>query len=258
MSLGYTADVIDETGIYNGHKYDSRQTNIKYNHLAICALARAGAEASIKLDEGDAIQLDEGDSEIITDVLSDDINVNNRSKTMTKIALDGIEYEASAEVINAYKKLQTKIDALEKDIEAKKGVLDAQDAESERMKEKIESFEKTFNDSLKEAVNVRANLINSAKNILDEKTDYENLSNQDIKKAVIGSISKDAKLDDVSDAYIDARFDAALEMNKMRADISDQRKTVNDTAKSASNKSILDEAKDRYLNRLTGKPEGDK
>lgn len=258
LSLGYTADVITEGGTYNGQRYDSRQTNIKYNHLATCALARAGAEASIKLDAGDAIQLDEENSEVKTDVLADNINVNNRSKTMMKIALDGIDYEASAEVVNAYKKLQTKVDALEKDIEAKKGILDELDAENERLKEKTEAFDKTFTDSVNDAVKARVSLISAAKNILDENTEFDAMSNQDVKKAVINVISKDAKLDDASDAYIDARFDAALEMHEQRKDVSEQRKTVNDAAKSASNKSIVDEAKDRYLNRLNRKTEGDK
>lgn len=254
LSLGYTADVIDEKGIYNGQHYDSRQTNIRYNHLATCALARAGVEASIKLDEGDAIQLDSENEKVITDVISNNTN-KEKDKNMSNITLDGIGYEASAEVINAYTKSQARIDELEKDIEAKKGVLDAQDAESEKMKEKIDSFDKTFNDSVNEAVNIRIKLFESGKSILDESVGLDSMSNQEIKKAVIKAISPDAKLDDATDAYIDARFDAALEAHASRKDVSDQRKTVNDTAKKLSTKSIVDEARGRYMNRLIGKEE---
>jgi uncharacterized protein len=57
LSLGYTVDLIPESGYYNGEPYDYRQTNIRYNHLALVDEARAGAEARIALDGEDAIRI---------------------------------------------------------------------------------------------------------------------------------------------------------------------------------------------------------
>ena len=57
LSLGYTVDLIPEEGTYNGEAYEFRQTNIRYNHLAIVDEARAGAEARIALDGEDAIRI---------------------------------------------------------------------------------------------------------------------------------------------------------------------------------------------------------
>jgi len=249
LSLGYTADVISESGIYDGKHYDSRQTNIKYNHLAICNVARAGAEASIKLDSGEAMQIDDLD-----DTNNKNYDKKNRSdNAMPKIVLDGIDYEASAEVINAYNKSLARVDELEKAVDKKQGVLDALEADNKTLKEKVETFDKTFNDVVNDAVKARVILIASAKKILADKVKLDEMSNIDIKKAVITNISKDAKLDDVSEDYINARFDAALEMQDMRKDMSSQRKTVNDDKSSAGgNKSKLEVAKAKYQQRLVG------
>lgn len=249
LSLGYTAEVIKEDGIYNGQKYDCKQTNIRYNHLAICSLARAGSEASIKLDEGDAIQLNDEDFET-------DSNYNNRErgkKDMFKINLDGIEYEAAAEVANAYKKAVARIDELSKESESKKGVLDEVTAEKERLKTKVDEFDKTLNEKVNTAVKARVTIVDAAKKILEKETKLDEMSNADVKKAVILAVSKDAKLDDVSADYINARFDAALEMHVARNDIADQRKTVGaKEGTSEGGKSTLLDAKDRYYKNLRG------
>lgn len=57
LSLGYTVDLIPENGSYNGEPYDFRQTNIRYNHLALVDVARAGPEARIALDGQDAHEI---------------------------------------------------------------------------------------------------------------------------------------------------------------------------------------------------------
>ncbi len=166
--------------------------------------------------------------------------------------MDGIDYEAPAEVINAYKKSCSRVDELEKAIDAKQGVLDALETDNKTLKEKVESFDKTFNDSVNEAVKTRITLIDSAKKVLGDNVKFDQMSDQDIKKAVIMDISKDAKLDDMSEEYVNARFDAALEMQSMRKDVSNQRKTVNDDKSKANNESKLESAKARYNARLIG------
>lgn len=55
LSCGYTADVVDETGIWEGQPYNARQTNIVYNHLASVWKGRAGSSAQIHLDGEDAV-----------------------------------------------------------------------------------------------------------------------------------------------------------------------------------------------------------
>lgn len=47
FSMGYTAEVIMDSGEYNGQAYDAKATSIRYNHLAACRAARGGPELRI-------------------------------------------------------------------------------------------------------------------------------------------------------------------------------------------------------------------
>ena len=58
LSLGYSLDLIEEPGEWNGEPYDAIQTNIRINHLAIVEAARAGDHAHLNLD-GKKIELDD-------------------------------------------------------------------------------------------------------------------------------------------------------------------------------------------------------
>lgn len=50
LSLGYSLDLIEEPGEWNGEHYDAIQTNIIINHLALVADARAGEQARLNID----------------------------------------------------------------------------------------------------------------------------------------------------------------------------------------------------------------
>ena len=47
LSCGYTCNLDESGGVWNGQKYDREQLNRKYNHVAICDLGRAGSVASL-------------------------------------------------------------------------------------------------------------------------------------------------------------------------------------------------------------------
>ena len=53
LSLGYTLDLVEEPGTYNGQHYDGIQTNIRVNHLALVGTARAGESARLNIDGRD-------------------------------------------------------------------------------------------------------------------------------------------------------------------------------------------------------------
>jgi len=254
LSLGYTADVIKEDGLYNGQPYDSRQTNIRYNHLAIVALARAGAEASIKLDGDDAIQLDDVDNDSPHGDDKGDINNNKKGNIlMKKVNIDSIDYDAAPEVANAFGKLKAKVDELSAASETSKGTIDALTDEKNKMQAKIDRFDAELKKAVDKSVTERVALFDSAKEILPAETKLDEMSNLEIKKAVVLEISKDAKLDEKSEDYINARFDAAIEMNAKRVDVSEQRKIVGKKeGVSEGSKSVLLDAQERYLKTLRG------
>lgn len=58
LSLGYSLDLIEEPGYWNGEPYDAIQTNIRINHLAIVESARAGEHAHLNLD-GKKVEMDD-------------------------------------------------------------------------------------------------------------------------------------------------------------------------------------------------------
>ncbi len=56
LSCGYTADVVIEPGTWQGQRYDTKQTNIRGNHVALVDAGRAGLACSIRMDAADAAQ----------------------------------------------------------------------------------------------------------------------------------------------------------------------------------------------------------
>ena len=57
LSCGYSADLVDESGVWLGMPYTKRQKNIRYNHCSVVDSARAGEAARIKMDAADAIMV---------------------------------------------------------------------------------------------------------------------------------------------------------------------------------------------------------
>jgi hypothetical protein len=50
-------------GNFHGEPYTHVQRRIRYNHLALCDKARAGAQATLRLDADDAIMVEIGQDE---------------------------------------------------------------------------------------------------------------------------------------------------------------------------------------------------
>lgn len=56
LSCGYTADVVTESGVWEGQPYDAVQRNIRGNHVALVDAGRAGPTCSIRMDATDVAQ----------------------------------------------------------------------------------------------------------------------------------------------------------------------------------------------------------
>lgn len=236
LSMGYTCDLeMAEPGSsWCGIEYDFIQRNIRYNHCAIVDSARAGDNAKIEL---------RADSE---DAVLEDIVFKKHdggTQMLKKINLDGIDYEAEAEVIKALQRADEKAKKAEEDACEQKKAMDKKvadledkekelekriselEAERDTAKEKADSAEreleevkKTSLDSktIDAAVNAKMELLqNAAKANVEVKAD---MSDMDIKKAVIASQFPNAKFDGKDDVYIQARYDATVEMIAERND----------------------------------------
>lgn len=205
LSLGYECDMIDEGGEYEGMRFDCKQTNIRYNHLAIVGNPRAGGNARINIDSAD---IDSNEVEPLT---------ISKERTMPKVKIDGIEYEATQEVINFLSKETARADSAEATAKIATSSADKATAERDSQKARADALEAEKSKipaQIATAVAARIDLERKAVTVLDEKgaEGIDKLTNEEIQKKVVLAVFPDAKLDGVSGDYLTARFDSALEM----------------------------------------------
>ena len=156
---------------------------------------------------------------------------------LKKINLDGIDYQAEESVIKALQKADARAKKAEEDACTAKKELDKAIADAEKAKEELEKklseveaekdtakdkadglekeleeLKKTSMDSTKldAAVKARIELLHNAEKAKVEVK--EDMSEMDIKKAVVLSTFPNANFDGKDDVYIQARYDATVEM----------------------------------------------
>lgn len=221
LSLGYDCDIVNEAGHCDAGDYDCRQENIVYNHLAIVDVPRAGANAQIKLDAADAFYIDDNSPE----------QTNERTAKMPfpKHTLDGIEYEASQEIINFLAKETARADAAESKVAATAPAIDKATAERDTFKARVDALEAEkakIPEVVAAAVAARIDLERKAAIVLDSE-DVSKVADREIKVKIVTKIFPEAKLDGVSDDYLAARVDSAidtLDANKRADAMGQQRK----------------------------------
>jgi len=219
LSCGYTADVVDESGVWLGMPYTKRQKNIRYNHVAVVDVARAGEAARIKLDSGDGVLIRSFSDDAALAV--EDTNSNKEGRmadNMKTIQLDSVDYEAEPAVIDAYLKEKSRADSLENTVQAKEGEIAKLEAERDSAKEKLDSVEQKLAEleashldeaEINKRVQARIELMALAN---DAKAEVKvDMSDMDIKKAIVLAVYPKTSLDGKSDEYINARVDCARE-----------------------------------------------
>lgn len=204
LSLGYDCDLIEEPGEYEGQRFDARQENIRYNHLAVVDIPRAGANAQIKLDCDDAFYIENS---------PEPTNERTAKMPLPKHKIDGIEYEASQEIINFIARETARADAAETALKTAKPELDKATAERDTFKARVDALESEkakIPDLVAAAVATRLDLERKASVVLDGE-DVSKVVDRDVKIKIITKIFPEAKLDAVSDDYLNARVDSAID-----------------------------------------------
>lgn len=191
LSLGYTLDLEEEEGIYNGQPYTHRQKNIRYNHLAIVERARAGANARLNFDSFECgIIVDE--------------NIKLERENMVKINIDNVDVEVDEAVKKSFDSLNARLDSATAEADTLKAKLDEKEEELKKAKE-INS-----DSAISEKAKARVELIAKAGKVVNIDGLYD-LSDREIKLSVIKSRYDSLDLTDKSDDYVSARFDAICE-----------------------------------------------
>ena len=207
LSCGYTLNLDEESGVYNGQPYTHRQRDIKYNHLAIVKAGRAG-NARLNLDSMD---------------------FQEDKETMVKYRLDnGVEYDVTPEIDAELKKLNQDVSDAQTAAEKEKARADA----AEDAKAKAEaSIEKAREDAANE-VKARLKLEADAKALNVEFK--EDATDSEIKIAVIKSVRTNFDATDKAEAYIDAAYDLArMDAQEVDNSVGEQRKLLNQDSKPA-------------------------
>ena len=208
LSCGYQTELEETSGVTpEGEHYDAIQRNIVYNHLAIVPRGRAG-NARLNMD-GEQILESEVD------------------KMSKKIKLDnGIEYDVPAEVEVAFGAMIAKADEQKKELDAMTAKFDSATAEIEKLKQDAVKAEAEFKEKFDSAVKTTIELRTIAQKHGIEKADE--MSNDEIKKAVVAKVHPKLNLDGKSAEYIAVAFDLAKDTEVQHEDaMAEQRKALN-------------------------------
>lgn len=198
LSLGYKLDLIEEAGNYDGESYTHRQRNIRYNHLAIVDQARAGRAARLNLDGIEAAVLQPFEE-----------------KTMLKVNVDGIMYDAAPEVVNHLNKQTARADEADAALKAEKSRADKAEAERDEAKGRADKAEKALvgtiaGDELHQRVQARVALESKVARVVNID-DASKLDDRALMVKALEAKHEGLKLDGKSDDYVTARFDAMID-----------------------------------------------
>lgn len=193
VSVGYSNELKEEKGLFDGDAYEFKQTKIRANHLAIVDAGRCGSACKITTDH------------------------NKKEKAMIKITIDGLDFEVENEQLaQAIQKQQAMHDAEKEEIK-KKSEEDEEEIEKLKKEKEGAKAEKdaAIASNLKDAdlaklVNDRATLIVDAKAILGDKMPKCTDCPMEVRTAVIDAVLPDMDLADKSDDYVIAAYDMAI------------------------------------------------
>jgi len=205
LSLGYALELVREDGEYEGQAYDYRQTNVRYNHLAIVAQGRAG-NARMNLDGASVL------------IATSDAKDTPMADKMTAVNLDGISYDAAPEVAKALEKEKARADKAETERDDAARSRDDMQKEYDGLKAKMDELEAEMdkqkganNDAaIAEAAKARVALLTRAGKVVEADKHMDG-SDREIMEAVILKRHDGFDLSDKSDDYVAARFDAIIE-----------------------------------------------
>lgn len=209
LSCGYGCMLELTPGVWQGQAYDAIQRDITYNHLAVVEQGRAGPTARLRLDAAEQVE-EPNEPE------------QEGKQPMPNITIDGVTYEVSAEVATA---VTTKFKADAAKLDSLTGELTQAKAEGDKLQAKLDTAEEQLA-ARKDAADIqglvkaRLELERKAAKVVPAEVaaKLDSLTDAEIKVAVIKAVSPSANLDGKSDAYVDARFDTALETVAERTD----------------------------------------
>lgn len=261
LSCGYQADIDYTSGNWMGVEYDAIQRNIKYNHLAVVDKGRAGDFAKMKLDGIDnfaflkeKLNIDETNKKffIFDYEKKEDKSMDNNLKV---INIDGVDYQAEADVIKKLNQLKIDNEKLTKDVDTKTKDFSKLQADHDTLSDKLDIAEKKIvelgnqkidDSEIQKRINERLSIIDSCKKAEVEFKEDE--SDIELKKKVIVKVFPNVSFDGKDEVYIIARYDSAIDILATKNDVENKIKTQLQTG--AVNTDKNDDPKKAYEEKL--------
>lgn len=225
LSIGRTTVLEDTPGTWNGQPYDRRQTRIRINHVAMVDRGRQGPEVKFLIDRGESMltyRTDKGADVQVSDEIMADIQARNKKITdlEAKARTDSAELEA----------LAARLAAISPSIPDPKGEADKQKlmAQIEALTAQVAGFEdkyKALVEKMPEMVEDAANekmQLSGALQSVDPAAKTDGLSPRELRLAVIQKVlplEASVKVDSLSDEVIKGRFDAAMDLARVKANL---------------------------------------
>lgn len=136
VSMGYSVEVVDESGVWNGQAYDRRHKNIRYDHLAAALPmgGRGGSTVNVVLDSADGELVDDDADPPTT------TQRKNEDDTMATIRfrIDDVEIELDPTALTVLRPALERRDAAirkaEADAKAQADRITALEAERDQLK----------------------------------------------------------------------------------------------------------------------------
>lgn len=211
LSLGYKLNRIKEEGNYKGQKYTHRQTDIRYNHLALVDTARAGRSARINFDS-----VEDSDDIWVEDSLMDQesqntINTNNTEKA---IITSEKEMEDSKELLKKLEtenlKLKTEISSLKKVNNDSANDIKIKELKAELKELKDINLDSIVGDMFKSRLDIYKKAVKVVNLDSDKFINMDSMSDRDVMQVVIKEFDSSANFDGLEDSYVKGRFDAIV------------------------------------------------
>jgi len=224
LSCGYTCTLVAQSGEYQGQRYDAVQTNRRCNHVALVDRGRQGSEVRVRMDGAEQVE----DAAPKNDPAP---APQQRTKMLIKIGRVQVEVAdagVAQAIVSHLDAQEAELAQLKADSEQLKVKADKLEAERDQAKADAEKVKTDAAEQLKSAdVKARARVALEAKvaEVLgkDAKLDA---TDDELRTQVVAKLAPTADLKGKSSAYIEARFDAALEGFKPDAPVDQARKNL--------------------------------
>lgn len=213
VSCGYVCDLEDASGVTpQGERYDAIQRNIRGNHVAIVPLGRAGPEVRVRMD---AAGLDD-------DAAPPPAPSATKGNQMSKIRIDGVDFDPSTEAFaqalqKRDERMASEAAALKAQVTAATEKADKAEARADAAAEALEKAQAEIKElpaKLRADMAARAELDAKARAVLGKDAKLDSLTPIDVRRLVLSKLAPEVKLDGKSEAYVEARFDAAIEASE--------------------------------------------